>query len=414
MSTEIKMPQLSDTMNAGKILSWRKKEGDTVKRGDILAEVETEKANLEIESFHEGVLLKIVTAAGESARVGQAIAYVGKAGEQIVQSGTAEVMQSQPPAPASIADNQAAAPSPRHSPAQPERIKASPLARRIAEEKHIDLSLVHGSGPQGRVIKKDLESIRTADLATERAGIRTRTAVVGNTESALPAEGGELQGLSRMRQIIAQRMQQSMSESPHFYSTVSVNMREVLRFKSALKEEALGTEISINHLIIKAAAFALQREPRVNCAMRDEQLFQPQQINIGVITAVDDGLLIPVIHNADRLSMSDIAFETRAAIERVRAGRPSSSDLTGGTFSISNMGMFDIENFTAIISPGQGAVLAVSSTIDTPIAENGHVVIAPMMKVTLGVDHRIIDGVMAANFLKHFKRALETPALLMV
>jgi pyruvate dehydrogenase E2 component (dihydrolipoamide acetyltransferase) len=227
-----------------------------------------------------------------------------------------------------------------------------------------------------------------------------------------PTEG-RLEKLSKMRETIARRMQESVQTTPHFYVTTSIRMDAVQTLRAKLKEKKEYAGININHFIIKATAYALKAVPRVNCAMRDGQLYDPGQINIGIITAVEDGLLIPVIRNVPELSLQDVTFEARAAIERARAGRPSATDLSGGTFSISNMGMFDVENFTAIINPGQGGILAVSSTIDTPVVENRQIVIAPIMKVTLSVDHRIIDGIVAGEFLKVFKEGLEYPALLM-
>jgi pyruvate dehydrogenase E2 component (dihydrolipoamide acetyltransferase) len=213
--------------------------------------------------------------------------------------------------------------------------------------------------------------------------------------------------LSKMRETIARRMQESVNTSPHFYCTTSINMGEALRLREVLKELPEYKGISVNHLVIKAAAYALKREPKVNAAMKNGQLYQPSQINIGIITA------IPVLKEVDAMNLKDVVFEARAAIERARAGRPSSTDLSGGTFSISNMGMFDVENFTAIINPGQGGILAVSAVQKQPIVHNGQIVVGSIMKVTVSVDHRIIDGVMSATFLKHFKEALETPALLM-
>jgi pyruvate dehydrogenase E2 component (dihydrolipoamide acetyltransferase) len=217
-----------------------------------------------------------------------------------------------------------------------------------------------------------------------------------------------------MRDIIARRMQESVTQSPHFYTMAAITMDDAVALRELLKSRPEFKGVSINHLVIKAAAYALAQEPRVNAAIKNGMLFQPNNVNVGIITAVDDGLLIPVMHNADKMSLKDLVFEAKAAVERARAGRPSSSDLSGGTFSISNMGMYDIENFTAIINPGQGAVLAVSSIKDEPIVINGAVVVAKRMRVTLSVDHRIIDGVMSGNWLKHFKEALEKPALLLL
>jgi pyruvate dehydrogenase E2 component (dihydrolipoamide acetyltransferase) len=213
-----------------------------------------------------------------------------------------------------------------------------------------------------------------------------------------------------MRETIARRMQESVTQAPHFYVTTSIDMDAALQLREALKEDSAFKGISVNHLVIKACAYALAKEPRVNRSLRDGMVYEPAEINVGIITAVEDGLLIPVVRNADTLSLEAIVFESRAAIERARAGRPTASDLSGGTFSISNMGMLDVENFTAIISPGQGAVSAVQ---EVPVVRNGSIVAGKRMKVTLSVDHRVIDGVMAAEWLGHFKRALQIPGLLM-
>jgi pyruvate dehydrogenase E2 component (dihydrolipoamide acetyltransferase) len=431
MAVEIKMPQLSDTMNDGKIVEWKVKEGDEVNRGDILAEVETDKANLEIECFHKGIVEKILTPADEVANVGDVIAVIREPGE----SGLIANANNTPPAKSEPEDVKSWSPdSPEATPqtqpkAEPahtngthsthsdsERIKASPLARKLAEDRRIDLSSIKGTGPDGRIVKRDLEGaaqpVSTGVAASPQITTQKTTTSSPTPATQVPGEG-RFEKLSKMRETIARRMQESVQTTPHFYVTTSIRMDSVQKLRAKLKEKEAYKGISINHFVIKAAAYALKAEPRVNCAMRDGQLYDPQQINIGIITAVEDGLLIPVIRNTPALSLQDIAFEARAAVERARAGRPSASDLTGGTFSISNMGMFDVENFTAIINPGQGGIIAVSSTVETPVVEDGKVIIAPVMKVTLSVDHRIIDGVVAGLFLKAFKEALEYPALLM-
>jgi pyruvate dehydrogenase E2 component (dihydrolipoamide acetyltransferase) len=252
----------------------------------------------------------------------------------------------------------------------------------------------------------------TATSAAPR--LETSTALAASRETAPVSVGtGTLTPLSRMRETIARRMQESVTTAPHFYVTNTINMTQALKLREALKERPEFKGISVNHLVIKAAAYGLAREPRVNAAMKDGQIYQPAQINIGIITAINDGLLIPVLKEVNTLSLKDVVFEARAAVERARAGRPNSTDLSGGTFSISNMGMFDVENFTAIINPGQGGILAVSGIKEQPVVENGQIVIGSLMKVTVSVDHRIIDGVMASTFLKYFKEALEIPALLM-
>lgn len=422
MPTDIKMPQLSDTMSAGKILAWMKKEGEEVKRGDILAEVETDKANLQIESFNAGVLLKIQTQVGSSAKVGEVIGVLGQAGETV---------SSTPATPKTVTP---AAPTPNTAPTPPtvqvaaatpsvsnERVKISPLAKKLAEEKNIEINGLVGSGPNGRVVRKDVESAAQATpapTAPSRSAPPAAAPVIQHTRSTPSAPTGQnfdgsLTPFSKMRETIARRMQESVVTSPHFYVTATVMMDEAIKFRETLKERPDYKGISINHLVIKSAAYAMEREPRVNFTVREGQLYKPAGINIGIITAVDDGLLIPVIHQANTLSLKDLVFEARSAVDRARAGRPSAADLSGGTFSISNMGMFDVENFTAIINPGQGGILAVSSVKEEAIVDKGIIRIGKTMKVTISVDHRIIDGVMGGTWLKHFKQALEMPALML-
>ena len=304
MAFEIKMPQLSDTMHSGKILAWRKSVGDAVSRGDILAEVETDKANLEIEAFNQGVLLAILTPAQDSANVGDVIAYIGQAGEQ-TPTGSATSSAAVSAAAVSL-DSPAAPSTPVVTPSNGDtsaRLKASPLARKIAEQQKIDLSSVRGSGPLGRIIKKDLEhaasggSLRQASplfaSPLAQTPLREPAPIAGRPSAA--DGSGRLTPLSKMRDTIARRMQQSVAEAPHFYSTISINMREAQRLREVLKHSSEYSGISINHLVIKASAYALAREPRVNSCMRDGQLYEPAAINIGVITALEDGLMIPVV-----------------------------------------------------------------------------------------------------------------------
>lgn len=423
MAVEIKMPQLSDTMESGKILVWHKQEGDAVARGDILAEVETDKANLEIESFHEGVLLKINVDLNEDIAVGTTIAIVGAAGESVEVTPTPqpEARKESNPEPAPeeaepTREPSSAAPNPSEPriKSDGERLRVSPLARSYAREHSIDLNLIKGSGPHGRIVKRDVEQARShVGLDPEKRG---PTVPAAPSREPAPAKSPPLEGqvseLSRIRSTIARRMEESMRDTPHFYSQVSVKMRAAMALYKALREHSEYQGISINHLVIKAAGYALAREPRVNCSYRDGKLYDPGAINVGIITAIDDGLLIPVIKNVNALPMRDLVFESRTAVERIRAGRPSANDLSGGTFSISNLGMFGVESFTAIINPGQGAVLAVGTVQDTPVADQGTLTVEPVMQVTLSVDHRIIDGVVAARFLAEFRKALEVPGLL--
>ncbi len=434
MASEVKMPQLSDTMSSGKILVWKKNEGDQVSRGDILAEVETDKANLEIESFSSGTLLKVVVPAGTAAKVGEIIAVIGAAGEQVSIGGAAPAPASTPRAAPAVAQPAPQPTAPVHVSSTPspqatsnalslvsggQRIKASPLAKKVAENLQVNLSSIHGTGPNGRIVRRDVEaaaggaSSAMAILHETVASAAVATPSISPSAREVGPLSGTLTPLSRMRETIARRMQESVTTAPHFYCTASINMGEAIRLREALKEKPEYKGISVNHLVIKAVAYGLKHEPRVNSSMKDGQVYQPSQINIGIITALPEGLIIPVLKEVDAMTLKDVVFEARAAIERARAGRPSSSDLSGGTFSISNMGMFDVENFTAIINPGQGGILAVSSIKEQPIVERGQIVIGSLMKVTVSVDHRIIDGAMSANFLKHLKEALELPALLM-
>lgn len=445
MANAIKMPQLSDTMSSGKILGWKKREGDRVARGDILAEVETDKANLEIEAFQAGVLLKIEVPEGAVAQVGQIIAHIGEPGEAVVSSDAPAVAEATTPIAPQVAAPQTPPPQspPLKAPASPTptpqirpqaapplrsvptpqpattaihasapanseaaRVKASPLARRLASDRNLDLSRIQGTGPDGRIIRRDLESVTSGQLAPKNEPLSVAAAV----PLAVPTEG--LTPLTKMRETIARRMQESVREIPHFYSTTSIRMDQVKNLRAKLKDHPDYQGLSINHFVIKAAAYALEREPRINSAFRDNGVYQPSQINIGIITALPDGLLIPVVKDANRLAFRDLVTESRALVDRARSGRPTSTDLSGGTFSISNMGMLDIENFTAIVNPGQGAILAVSAIKEEPVVQQGQMVIGQVMRVTLSVDHRIIDGVMAGTFLQFFKEALEAPALL--
>jgi len=450
MAIEIKMPQLSDTMDSGKILTWNKQEGDQIDRGDILAEVETDKANLEIESFHQGTLLKILTGADQTAQVGEVIAVIGEAGEEVTTSSSSDTSDTEEE---SKTDEQQSAPKESANAKQPDsedsekqesedephtkhsnsngnlqadravgedsRIKASPLAKKIASQKNIDLHSVTGSGPDGRIVKRDIESfVPTSNKEepedSQPTSVRKPSSPKSTDQKSSATSSGTLTPLNKMRQTIARRMQKSVVESPHFYVSTSIEMNEVVKLRTVLKESESYAGLSFNHFIIMAVAYALRHEPGVNYAYREpQQLFDPGELNIGIITSVEGGLIIPVLHNVQNMNLQDIVLEAKAVLDRVRAGRPQSKDLTGGTFSISNLGMFDVENFTALINPGQGSVLAVGGILEQPWVKDGQIVPAKIMKVTLSVDHRVIDGVIGANFLKHFKQGLECPALLM-
>jgi len=445
MAIEVTMPQLSDTMSEGTILTWRKKEGEKISRGDALAEVATDKADLEIESFHEGTLLRINTPAGTKVKVGAVIAVIGESGENIAAPAAAPSAQTAEPAkavasaPASNptsnptsnhtsnpASNPASSPTVAPPLAEPsshagERIKISPLAKNVAEAHGIDFSTVHGSGDGGRIVRRDIEmlmeSVPTAPIVKNPASRSTPAPALPAPvppQSSMPPSGmGKSEPLSTMRTTIASRMVESVTTIPHFYVTSKINMSEVKRLRASLKELPQYEGITFNHIIIKAVALALRKYPAVNSSYQAGNLVQPSDVNVGIVTAVPGGLLIPVVKRADVSPLADIVADAKAMVQRARAGKPKADDLSGGTFSISNMGMFAVESFTAIISPGQGAILAVSAIEDEPVVSGGGVIVAPVVRATLSVDHRIIDGVMAGEFLTELRRLLQDPVLLL-
>jgi pyruvate dehydrogenase E2 component (dihydrolipoamide acetyltransferase) len=428
MAVEIAMPQLSDTMSEGKILVWRKKEGDDVKRGEALAEVATDKADLEIESFHQGKLLKILSPAGETVKVGSVIAVIGEAGEVASSpSVTTKPIAPQPThqaaapshsAPA-VAEPQMAVASvsqPQSSVDTRERVKISPLAKNYALSQGVDFTQIEGSGDGGRIVRRDIERYLGAGSAESRPV--TRAPVEAKQPAPAPVKmpeqmPGGSQELSKMRQTISARMVESKTTIPHFYMTAKVNVDALAKLRDTLKPLPQYEGITYNHLIVRAAALALRAVPRINASYRDGALHQPSEINVGIVTAVQDGLLIPVLKRADQLSLIDIVQDAKGLVQRARAGRPKADDLSGGTFSISNVGPFPVESFSAIISPGQGAILAVSAIQDEPVVKDGAVVPGKVLRVTLSVDHRIIDGVVAGEFLKELCRVIEEPVLLL-
>ena len=404
MAIEVRMPQLSDTMDTGKILTWLKKEGEVVSRGDALAEVATDKADLEIECFHDGTLLQIQAPEGTTVEVGSVIAIIGEAGESVEAVAT-QSQETPAPTPAPEPTPNPAPVSP--APEQETRQKISPLARNLAKAHGIDYSSVQGTGEGGRIVKRDIEAL------VEQGGQSTSPAP---TQSAPPAPtasppprpaqastptkvraNASTSPLSNMRQTIANRMVESVTTIPHFYVTSKIQVDNLIEFRSTLKPLPAYEGITYSHLIIKAAGMALKAVPRINASYVDGQLVQPQDANVGVVTAIPDGLLIPVVKNADALPLNELSQQARGLVQRARSGRPKQDDLIGGTFTISNMGMFDVENFTAIINPGQGAILAVSSFSEEAIAIEGHIDVATVMRINLSVDHRIIDGVMAGE-----------------
>jgi len=423
------MPKLSDTMEEGKILRWLKREGERVETGQTLAEIETDKATVEMEAYTTGVVRKLVAAEGETVAIGGLIAVIGAPDEDIapflaerpVAAAALEGASRTPAAETAAAPHRAAPGPPVPSPVQPARsegeggvaLKASPLALKMAAESGLDLRSLVGSGPQGRIIKRDIEA---AIDAARRAASAADTQAAAGPRAVGPApgrdEGVEVRHveLSTIRRAIAKRLLQSKGPVPHFYLTVDVAMNRLWHDYQALR--ARESPVTLNDILIKATASALRRHPELNASFAGDHLRQYGRVHIGVAVALDDGLITPVVRDADLKSLEEIARETGALIERARAKKLQPDEYTGATFSISNLGMMGIEEFSAIINPPEAAILAVGAVRRTPVVDGDRVTVGHRMKVTLSVDHRVADGAMAARLLQTLTEILEHPLLI--
>jgi pyruvate dehydrogenase E2 component (dihydrolipoamide acetyltransferase) len=405
------MPKLGDTMEEGKILRWLKQEGDVVKKGDALAEIETEKVNIEVESFFAGTLRKILVPAGASMAVGAPIALVGAADEAVpAESGAESVPTAKVAAAAAItetSDRNGHTSGAVATEGPTERIFISPVARHIASEHNLDISRIQGTGPGGRIIRADVEAM----LVGHVDGQQEQPLVAASA----PPEDDQFQvvPLTQMRKTIARRLQQSMQSAPHFYVTMTVDATRLSQLREAVNEYAATlhppVKVSFNDLIVKAVAMALTMRPEVNVSLDGEQLLFKKQINIGIAVALPAGLIVPVIHDANRRGVLDIARESQRLVEAARTNKLTLPDLSGGTFSVSNLGMYGVDEFTAIINPPESAILAVGAIIPSPVVHEGQVVVREQMKVTLSADHRALDGAVAAGFLQDLKHLLEQP-----
>lgn len=424
MATEVIMPRMSDTMEEGKILKWLKKVGDRIEVGDIIAEVETDKADMEMEALDDGFLTEIRAQEGESVPVGGVIALLGEEAEVgVVPTPPARTASPSVPTPPAErrADAKASPPAakkvrkireaaPKKPPARKknERILASPIVRKIAAERGIELAKVRGSGPGGRIIKQDLEGAEAIPVAAE-----LKTSPASSPVATTPT--GRVESFSRMRATIAKRMADSMREAPHFYVTAEIDMSEAVRLRTSLKlSDRVSADVTYTHLLVKAVAVALGRHPRVNASFTGDGRELKDETNIGIAVALDDGLIVPVLHDCQALSLLDIAAQANALVERARTGKPTTQDLSGGTFTISNLGMYPVEHFTAVINPPQAAILATSAIKERPTVRDGQVVISRTMMATLSCDHRVLDGATGAQFLQELKNLLENPVGLMV
>lgn len=420
-ATLITMPKMSDTMTEGTIASWLKKKGDKVQAGDILAEVETDKATMELEAYEDGTLLYIGVEEGASVPVDGVLAVVGEEGadyEKLLKSHKSSQQK-----PATDTDKKQAAPekeeqkqekpvaaqpSEKSSTAEGGRIKASPLAKKMAEERGFDITRIKGSGDNGRIVKRDVEeykpSAEPAQAATEK-GVQIPQ-VVGE-------ESYEEVSVSQMRKTIGKRLSESKFTSPHFYITMEINMDKAIEARKSMNEFS-QVKISFNDLVIKAVAAALRLHPKINASWLGDKIRYNKHIHIGVAVAVEEGLLVPVIRFADNKSLSHISTEVKQLAEKAHNKKLQPSDWEGNTFTISNLGMFGVEEFTAIINPPDACILAIGGIKETAIVKDGQLVPGNVMKVTLSSDHRVVDGALGAAFLQTLKGLLENPVRILV
>ncbi|MBI1723624.1 MAG: pyruvate dehydrogenase complex dihydrolipoamide acetyltransferase [Gemmatimonadetes bacterium] len=427
MATKVVMEALSPTMEEGRLVAWKKKEGDAVKAGETLAEVETDKAVMELVARGDGVLRKVLLAEGATVPVGATVAIVGNVDEDISKLTTGEAERGQAPtagaeravrppvAPAPATPTPAGAeravrPPEAPAPATPTpaggRVRSSPLARRLAAEKGLDLKLVQGSGPAGRVVKRDIESATAAAPLTARPPERL--------VALATAAGFQDVPLTTMRKTIAKRLTESLGPIPHFFLTSEIEMERAHEARQHLKSLGDAYQISFNDLVVKAVALALRQHAAINASFQGDHIRYHGDVHIGMAVAIEDGLITPVIRFADRKGLGAIATESRALAERARARKLAPDEYTGATFSVSNLGMLDIDEFTAVINPPEAAILAVGRIVQKPVVVEGAVVPRRMMRVTLSCDHRVIDGATGARFLQTVKLMLENPLAMLL
>ncbi|WP_298439094.1 dihydrolipoamide acetyltransferase family protein [Geobacter sp.] len=417
MATDITMPKLSDTMTEGRLIAWKKGVGDKVERGEVIAEVETDKATMELEAFASGVLAEQRVKPGEMVAVGAVIGVIGEPGEapspakekpapppEVAREPSAEPAAAEPAAepgevPERVMERPGGEPPPPVSAGPPDDTKAAPMVRRLAREKGVDLRQVPGSGPEGRILREDLERY----LAKREEG--------ETAPPAAPQRGGE-ESLSRMRGAIAKVTAEAWRTIPHFYETVEIDMKEGGEIVRELKGS--GHAVTFNDLVIKGSAMALAAFPRLNASFAGDRIALHEEINIGFAVAMEEGLQVPVVKGCQGLALKEIALRTVRLAERARSGAITQEEISGGTFSISNLGMYGIEEFAAVILPPQAAILAVGAVAERPAVRGGELVVARTMRVTLSCDHRVADGAYAARFLEELKRVLENPVLMLV
>jgi pyruvate dehydrogenase E2 component (dihydrolipoamide acetyltransferase) len=421
MAEIVRMPKLSDTMTEGVVAKWHKKVGDTVKSGEILAEIETDKATLEFESFYDGVLLHVGVPEGKTAAVDSLLAVFGKSGEDITkilaesaaapvaaapaEAPKAAAAPAPAPASAAVAPSGGGTPVPVATAPKPVTIApatngsgrkhASPLAKRLAEEKGIDIGRVKGSGPEGRITKRDIEGF------------------TGGGYTAVQEERFTEVAVSQMRKTIAKRLAESKFTAPHFYLTLEIDMERAMQVREAINASIAPDKVSFNDMVIKAVAVSLKSNPKVNSSWLGDRIRTNEHVHIGVAVAVEDGLLVPVVRFADGKPLRTIGAEVRELAKKAKEKKLQPAEWEGNTFTISNLGMFGIEEFTAIINPPDACILAIGGIMEKPVVRNGAIVPGHTMKVTLSCDHRVVDGATGAAFLNTFKGLMEEPALML-
>ena len=450
--TDIQMPRLSDTMEEGVIARWLKGVGDSVSRGDVLAEIETDKAVMELEAFDEGVLEKVLVGEGETTPIGTPIAVLGDGSGSAGGAGgsatadadpepaapsAAAPAEQQPPAarePEAAADREASAEGgaqqqeaqQRGDQQRGSKPKASPLAKAVARDEGVDLSLVEGSGPGGRIIRADVDAAAEQQAGSPAqpaaaepepapsAPAASAPAASASAASAASADSDEVEEvpLNNIRKVAAKRMTESKQQAPHFYLTSAVDVTDLIAFRADLNERlqaAGGPKVSLNDLVVKAVATVLKANPSLNVTFAGDKVLRHKRINLGVAVALDDGLVVPVIPDTDRKSVSEIAAEGREKAGRAREGRLRPDEMSGGTFSISNLGMFGIEQFSAVINPPEAGILAVGASEDEVKVRDGEFVVRSIMRITLSADHRAVDGAVGAVFLQQLTALLQDP-----
>ena len=408
MAVDVIMPSLGFDMTEGTLARWLVQEGERIEKGQAIAEIETEKATVEIEATLSGVLAKIVVAGGRTVPVGTVIGTIAAPEEKPPEKTPPAVQPvAAPPATPPRAPEPPAAVPP---PFDEGRVKASPVARRMAEEAGLDLSRVRGTGTGGRVMERDVE----AAIASKTASPPAAPAAPPRAPEPPAVPSGETLPLNRMRRAIARRMVESKTTAPHFYVTVEIDMDETMRMREQLNRIApAGEKVSVNDFVVAAAARTLPRFPGLNASYRDGNVETHRVVNIGIAVALEDGLITPVLRDADGKTLKAIAAESRALSDRARAGKLRSDDLGSGTFTVSNLGMFEVDEFIAIINPPEAAILAVGAVTRRPVAAGDAVRVAQVMKATLSVDHRVADGAQAGQFLREFRKLLENPVNLL-